>query len=224
MLIDHVGLVFADNFGREFRVIGRIAFPVFVFLVAEGFSHTKSPAKFLARLFVFAVISEPFFDLAFGNEINFFARTNIFYTLFLGGLGICMIRAAKKIKNELLAMVLLLISIAFVTLLAEALTTDYGAYGVIFIIAMYLLKSNPIRIWVMAMLSVWQHQAIISNGISLGFGVYPLIEWLMIPVTLVAVVLVAFYNGKRGLGLKWLFYLAYPAHLAILFILTLLFV
>ena len=104
MIIDHTGAVFPHYFGLEFRVIGRVAFPIFVFLLAEGFRHTRSPYMFLVRLGIFAIISEPFFDLALRADlravdiiswqfvlenVNFFANANIFYTLFLGGVSIC---------------------------------------------------------------------------------------------------------------------------------------
>ena len=151
MLIDHMGVVFPEYFGIEFRVVGRIAFPIFVFLVAEGFRHTKSPVKFLARLFVFAIISEPFFDLAFDNDINFLTRTNIFYTLFLGGVAICICELAdgiatnaggtetgRKIRYFFTSAVL----ISLLLVVAELLTTDYGAYGVIFIFIMYIINKK----------------------------------------------------------------------------------
>ena len=103
MLIDHLGAVFPGYFGFEFRVIGRVAFPIYVYLVAEGFRHTKSPVKFLARLGAFAIISEPFFDMAIrGAElpwgVDFLNNTNIFYTLFFGGAAIY---AFEIVRNKL---------------------------------------------------------------------------------------------------------------------------
>jgi len=99
MLIDHVGAVSAGHIPFYFRIIGRLAFPIFVYLIAEGFRHTRNPKKFLLRLFIFAIISEPFFDWSVGRwrnylagyspwTVDFIRNTNIFYTLFLGGLAI----------------------------------------------------------------------------------------------------------------------------------------
>ena len=88
MLIDHTGAVF--NLHDGFRIVGRIAFPLFVFLISEGCKHTKSYEKYLLRLGLFALISQIPFDLAFSQRwgyqihIDFFNRTNIFYTLWLG--------------------------------------------------------------------------------------------------------------------------------------------
>ena len=259
MIIDHTGAVFPQYFGLEFRVIGRIAFPIFVFLLAEGFRHTRSPHKFLLRLGIFAIISEPFFDLALRTNwqaveyvnlwflvenINFFANTNIFYTLFLGGVAICGFKHVIKrleaksslganqevypekgkvlnlIKRNNLDIALAVATIIASLFLAEILTTDYASYGVMFILAMYVITNKNIRLAVMAVLCVWQHIWILEF-VMLGHAeVLDILHIMMIPATLVPVLLVAFYNGKRGPGFKMFFYAAYPAHLAILFIIA----
>ncbi|MCL2387475.1 MAG: conjugal transfer protein TraX [Defluviitaleaceae bacterium] len=302
MFIDHVGAVIPEFVGFEpqgmniFRVIGRVSFPIFVCLVAEGFRHTKSPMKYLARLGIFAILSEIPYDLAFNFQwwrfrqcgststlffpnsgIDFFANTNIFYTLFLGGAAIVtyqyiMDRLVKRDKEDvegkavveddfempsvgisladmrkIATIVAVLPSIGFM-LLAQVLTTDYGAYGVAFILIMYVTTipnakniyrrrakaanaSTPflateevnvsafwykLRLVVMAVLCVWQHNWLI-DWIARGYLSYiPAIYLLMIPATLIPVVLFAFYNGNRGPSLKWLFYAAYPLHLLVL--------
>ena len=211
MIIDHMGAIMPEFFGLEFRVIGRVAFPIFVYLVAEGFRHTKSPVKFLARLGAFALISEPVFDLALGNSVNFVENTNIFYTLFLGGVAIV---AYDRLRKAAIVPVLMLMW------LAEFLSTDYGAYGVAFILLMYAIKPLKLRLAAMAVLCMWQHRTLIQFALQgiLFYADQPILLLLMIPATLVPVVLVAFYNGKRGVGFKWFFYASYPVHLAILVI------
>lgn len=214
MVIDHAGIIMPEFFGLSpginiFRVIGRLAFPIFVYLIAEGFRHTKSPEKFLLRLGAFALISEIPFDIAFEPQINFLAGTNIFYTLFLGGVAIY---AHQKLHEEKPAY----LPACAAVLAAEFLTADYGAYGVAFIFLMYLIKPVKWRLAAMAALCLYQHESTI-RGVLRGDCV-PAVVLLMIPATLVPVALVAFYNGERGPGLKWLFYAAYPAHILILLI------
>ena len=228
MIIDHTGAAFPHYFGLEFRVIGRVAFPIFVFLLAEGFRHTRSPYKFLMRLGIFAIISEPFFDLAlrvnwqdveYANmqflleNINFLANTNIFYTLFLGGVAIC---GYKYRHNLNIALTLTLIIAPF--FLAEVLTTDYASYGVMFILAMYAITNKNIRLAVMSVMCVWQHSWMLEIILQGHADLLSFLHIMMIPATLVPVLLVAFYNGKRGPDFKMFFYAAYPAHLAVLFI------
>ena len=256
MIIDHMGAVFPHYLGLEFRVVGRLAFPIFVFLLAEGFRHTSSPRKFLMRLGIFAIISEPFFDLALRADlraveyinmqflienINFLANTNIFYTLFLGGVAICGVdyalrwkeslfsRGAKpkalpeqgavsafvhKYNLEIIAAVVLILSSLF---LADFLTTDYASYGVAFILAMYVITNKKIRLAVMAVMGVWQHSWMLEF-IFLGYAdLLSILHIMMIPATLVPVLLAALYNGQRGPSFKMFFYAAYPGHLAALF-------
>ncbi|MCL2197362.1 MAG: conjugal transfer protein TraX [Defluviitaleaceae bacterium] len=209
MLIDHVGAVFFTDL-IVLRVIGRIAFPIFVYLIAEGFRHTRSPWRFLARLGAFAIISEIPFDLAFNDGINFFADTNIFYTLFLGGLAIVAYETLKN-KMVIVSFVPTLVCMA----LAVLLSADYGAYGVFFVFCMYIIKNFRWRLASMVLLCIWQHQGMIFWGINRSFAYIPTMHLLMIPATLIPVALIAFYNGKRGRGLKWFFYIAYPLHLLV---------
>ena len=233
MIIDHTGAMFPHYFGFEFRVIGRVAFPIFVFLLAEGFRHTRSPQKFLVRLGVFAIISEPFFDLALRTDlravehinlqflmgnINFFANTNIFYTLFLGGVAICGFNYVIKWKEsrnlETIAAGGLIVAALF---FAEILTTDYASYGVAFILIMYVITNKKIRLAVMAVMCVSHHNWILEFIFLGQADRLDILHIMMIPATLVPVILAAFYNGKRGPNIKMFFYAAYPAHLAVLF-------
>ena len=162
MLIDHVSAVFPLTFPLWFRYIGRIAFPVFAYMIAQGSRHTNNIWKYLLRLGIFALVSEIPFDLAFRDEISFIRDTNIFYTLFLGTACIAVYQklnkkpsasksnidpsheranertssSINKLSRVLLA-VLLMIPIA---LLGNLLGTDYGTPGVVYILVFYFTK------------------------------------------------------------------------------------
>ena len=212
MLIDHMAVVFPDTFPFWFRGIGRLAWPIFAYLLADGFRHTKSPEKFLMRLLAFAVISEIPYDLAMGNTINFVANTNIFYTLFLGGMAI---RWYERMKTwydwQTVAALGALLPTA---LSAELLTADYGGMGVFFIFAMYAIKPQRLRLAAMCGFALFQFIPLIPAHI---LGVDIRFEYLLaIPFALATVPLVAMYSGNRGIRAKWSFYVAYPAHLAVL--------
>ena len=81
MLIDHAGLMlFNDN--PTMRMIGRLAFPIFAFFIAEGFRYTKSKARYAARLLIFALISQPFYAFAHGETLMT-SDLNMIFTLLL---------------------------------------------------------------------------------------------------------------------------------------------
>jgi len=234
MVIDHVGAIFpAAPF--EFRLIGRLTFPIFVFLLAEGFHHTRCAKKFLLRLLAFAIIAEFPYDWAINRanniraglspwHVDFLNNTNIFYTLFLGGLAIyilqhifTIISQRKEDDKESVYLTTSIIAAGPVyglMMLADFLGVEYGGYGVIFILLMYVIKPKWPKLAIFTVMNVLQHRGLIQ-AIWQGQRFNTVFYWL-IPATLLTVPLIAWYNGKRGPSLKWLFYTAYPVHLAIL--------
>ncbi len=99
--------------------IGRISFPIFAFLISEGYIHTKNFGKYLGRLLLLALISQiPAYSLFFNNASTLYL--NIFFTL---ALGLLSIRFFDKLKSKCLSYILVF-SIAF---LAEFLHCDFGA-------------------------------------------------------------------------------------------------
>jgi len=215
MFIDHIGVAFPEAAPFWFRAVGRLAFPIFVYLLAEGFRHTRSKEKLLMRLLVFAAISEIPYDLVMGNTINFAANANIFYTLFLGGVAIWLCeRLRTRYGWQTLAV---LAAILPTVMVAESLSVDFGGLGVLFIFAMYAIKPKAARLIAFGAFALSQFIPLVMAH-SLGIAI-PTEYLIMIPFALATVPLVAFYNCERGIKTqwaKWLFYVAYPAHLAVL--------
>ena len=195
MLIDHTGAVF--DLPIEFRVIGRIAFPLFVYLIAEGCHHTKSMEKYLLRLGIFAFISEVPFDLALqGGNIDFLNNTNIFYTLFLGALSVY---AFQKIRYFAVLPLIAAMGAAI------WLGSDYSWMGVLFIFLMAVLR----EIRHAELVTIAAFMILLYAGMM-----------VMLVGSMVSVLIVALANGEKGLGVKWLFYFIYPGHLLLLAVLA----
>lgn len=170
------------------RYAGRIAFPIFCFLLVEGAVHTRNAKKYLLRLAVFAVLSEIPFDLAFRNQPFFWGHQNVFLTLVLGLLAVLAFRRWPEEGWKGAA------ALAALGAAAELLRTDYGAVGVAVIAAMYLLRKRRLL------------ACLVSLGLLLVLAGN---EIFCIP-GLLAILL---YNGKRGRQPKYFFYVFYPAHL-----------
>ena len=138
------------------RSIGRMAFPVFCFLLVEGFKYTHSREKYAARMFIFALISEIPFDLAINNTVLEFKSNNVFFTLLLGLLAITVLdwlKSVDKIEKSssavkwffitLIRCIVMVSVVLVIMIIAEfVFCCDYGAAGVGCIVMMYLLSLN----------------------------------------------------------------------------------
>lgn len=179
------------------RNIGRIAFPIFCFLLIEGFVYTRDRKKYALRLFVFALISEIPFDLAFSSRILETQYQNVFFTLLLGLLTIMAVHAIEeKVEwNEIMRTALTAAAVLAGMQAAFLLRTDYAAKGVMCILVLYLFRKKR----------NWQVIA----------GCLAFFWWE--PWAILAFVPIALYNGKRGWNMKYFFYLFYPLHLLVLY-------
>lgn len=199
MLIDHAGMILFPEL-TWMRVVGRLAFPLYCFLLAEGAIYTHDIKRYLGRLLMFAVLSEIPYDLACSKMLFDPWGQNVFFVLFFGLLA-C---AAVQRFREKPALALLLVGA--LTLAAELLFFDYGGFGVALVVVFYLCRANRVG-GALAFTAL-------NTGFSLlnGMGLQLAAPAAAIPMLL--------YNGKKGRAVnKWIFYGFYPVHLLLLFFL-----
>ena len=185
------------------RSIGRMAFPVFCFLLVEGFKYTHSREKYAARMFIFALISEIPFDLAINNTVLEFKSNNVFFTLLLGLLAITVLdwlKSVDKIEKASSAVKWFFVTLIMMIIAEFVLCCDYGAAGVGCIVMMYLLSSNRDVAFAVAVILLG-----LFSGTIEFFALF-----MLIPLR--------YYNGKRGISLKYVFYAFYPVHLFVLYL------
>jgi hypothetical protein len=265
MIVDHIGLgiwsrlpglgyLVPDVMDREtwwliynvMRSIGRTAFPIFAFLLVEGFFHTKNRLMYAIRLFSFAFISQIPFHYAF---LHLTSGLNIFFTLFIG---LIMMWAMTEIKkrwpnifllyrkflrisytikpsggctlarmedvalrprsargfakaNPSLYLIGWIIIIAAAGFTAYQLKTDYYYQGILVIAIFYILREQRILA-----LSAGYLTFLLPQAIKHDFTIQL--------YCLVGFILSWFYNGNRGLKIKYLFYMVYPAHLLLIYV------
>jgi hypothetical protein len=125
MSTDHAGVaLFPEQLWM--RAVGRLAFPIFAFLLCEGYSHTRSVRRYAVRLGVFALISEIPFDLMGGGNLFDPGHQNIFFTLLIG---LLTIYGIDKLRDGAGSIAKTAVTIAGV-FLAQLIRADYGAFGV----------------------------------------------------------------------------------------------
>ena len=204
MFIDHVGAavvektwIMNESYGPMLdiilRMIGRLAFPIFCFLLVEGFYHTRSRMKYLRNLFIFALISEIPFEISFLGEVVWGLR-NVYWTLLLGFIMMMLLEKIRE-KEGKYNIVYMILIIGACALVAELLHTDYSASGVLLIFILYKLRADRFM------------QCVFGGAVM---------SWeITAPI---AFVLLYRYNGiRRQKKLKYFFYIFYPAHLLLLY-------
>ena len=198
MIIDHVGAVFFPQL-YWLRYIGRISMPIYAFLISQGYKYTRNFTRYAIRLAIFAVISEVPYDLLFHGTWLEFGNQSIMFTLLSGLIAIRLLDLSAKKRN----IILFLLAVG-VTVVPYFGKFDYGIYGVLAILCFYLFQKYR------------GIDAIAYSGLTYAYYFYNGNQAQLWSVA--ASIPILLYNGKRGaLSLKYFFYIAYPAHLLLLF-------
>ncbi len=223
MLLDHVWRTLLPDV-LWLHLLGRIAFPLFAFMIIEGLVHTSDFRKYIYRLIILALISEIPFNLFISGSLIYPYYQNVIFTLLLGLL------AAKLLQDYILERsgknlaIAAMGAVAF-PLLADFFMTDYGSVGVMTVIIFYLFRGMRFG-WLLQLVSLYIFNVVMLQGliipVELGNYVYE------IPTqgfALFALIPIWLYNGTRGRGgkvMQYFVYVFYPLHLLVLYFLTLL--
>ena len=215
MFIDHIGEAIFPNH-LLFRYIGRLAFPIYSFFISEGLKKTSDIKNYLKDLFILAIISEFFYDLCFNSSINLFYRQNTVYTLFIASLSIYFYKKSITYLQKFLSLFLGMF-------LSYILMSDYDILGVLLIYIFYF-NNNKLKnlfygiLWVTmkninSLLNIFYYDFNILSKTyiyeSLNFYIFTIIPFFIL----------LFYNGKKGKNAKYIFYILYPLHLFLIYIL-----
>ena len=190
------------------RIIGRIAFPIYCFLLAEGMRHTRNPLKYILRLGIGILLAELPFDFLFEGGFTW-AHQSVIVTLTLGALMLLCMRETDKKWLKLLAV------LPF-ALLAGYAHSDYGRWGIVMIAVFGLFDRWPLQALGLLLVNVLMRSAAVPFcGLSVPIQLFAVLA--MIPIAL--------YSGRKlshSRVVQWGFYLFYPVHLLILWMILLL--
>ena len=224
MLVDHLAIValkgYANaqiaNLTREqmerwnmtyrcMRHIGRISFPLFAFLLVEGFYYTKNRKQYAWRLLLFALLSEVPYDLAIYGKVWDFRGQNVMFSLFLGLTVLSVVERIRKwtwkrrgdrsVIRQLMTLFLQIFTISAGAALAYLCRFDYTYKGIALVSIFYYFHSYRVS-------------AAIAGFCAFSWNPYSLPAFLLLP----------FYNGRRGQNRQKWFYFFYPLHLLALYV------
>lgn len=224
MLIDHIGFVLIKNgklYGYDLalyenaislpeakpwlllyticRSIGRISFPIYAFLIVEGFRKTSNVFKYVLRILILAIVSEIPFDLIIFNKClsqDCLMLQNVLFTYFIGLLMLIVVRSLNSI-SEFLSVVPAALSV----LACFLLKTDYWLEGIILIYIYYMFRHDLNLKCLLALIVTF----LMSIQRYYGFGI-------------ISIFFIYFYDGQKGyIDLKRIHYLFYPLHMLVLY-------
>lgn len=203
MAIDHIGAYLFPQV-LWLRIIGRLAFPIYAFLIAEGCRHTRSMGRYFGTMAAFAAVCQ---------IVYFFAMDSLYMCIlvtFTLSIGLIWLMKFAKTRKDMFSKFLLVVGFITVYVLCQILpgvlsgtdfSIDYGFIGVLIPVAIYACKDKPTQL-VTCLISL---VCLASESTTL--------QWW----SLLAVIPLLFYSGQRGKrNMKWFFYLFYPAHLLVI--------
>lgn len=205
MLSDHIGDAIYGKF-TFLNLIGRISFPIFSFQAVQGYINTKNFKKHMIKLLIFACISQIPFMLFLSTFTTEFTL-NIFFTFFLGLLSLFVY---DKCTNKILGFLFVIIT----SIIGELIHVDYGAFGILLIFIFYFFKDKKLQMAITTILlcfakyipDIIKVPSLYSHYLSCSL------------FTSLSLIFILFYNKKEGPKAKYFFYIFYPLHLLILYI------
>lgn len=215
MFIDHAWATF-PNMPDWMQYVGRLAFPIFAYQIAEGYIRTSNIKKYLLRMLIFAVISEVPFNLMMSGSVIYPFDQNVLFTFLIALLAITLIEHIRKNNPRVRAGILEALTILAAFILGYVLMVDYYGAGVLTVIAFYIFHKGRFA-WVGQLVCMYVINCVMLAGqfIPLTIGSLDL-EIPLQGIAMLSLIPIWLYNGERGPHnkvIQYSFYAFYPAHM-----------
>lgn len=221
MLCDHLWATLLPAW-EWLTCIGRMAFPIFAFLIVEGYAHTSNVRSYMRRLLLFAVLSEVPFNLIYGSSPIYPFHQNVLWTFLIALLSIRLMEKAKGMKRRWLAWPVIIAVVLFDYLLGTIAMVDYFGAGVLTVLVFYFFRG---RAW-WCFLGQLVCLAVLNLGVLGGYYYSVSIAGYELQIiqqgfALPALIPIWLYHGRQGYHSKWFQYACYafyPVHLLLLYL------
>ena len=221
MLCDHLFAVSALA-SEMFAWIGRIAFPIFAFLLAEGYFRTRDVKRYALRLVILALVSEIPFDLLYGGVWMYPFHQNTVWTLLLGLLCIHANASAKGTGNRLLRVVAALGTVLVGYIIGMVTMVDYYGVGVLTVLVFYFFRGQEWYHFLLQLAAMLLLHGELLGGLSYTIELFDRsFEVTRQAFAVCALLPIWLYRGRQGPHgrmVRWLYYAFYPIHLLLLYL------
>ena len=224
MLLDHLWAQLVPG-NLWLTCVGRIAFPIFAFLLVEGYFHTRNLKKYFLRLLIFALISEIPFNLMMGGSLFYPVHQNVLWTFLIG---LAAIRAMEALRKKETPRIWKVLGCGGISLLAVLLGLvsfcDYNAPGVMMVLVFYFFHGRKWYHFAGQLVCLYWINNVLLMGMDLPFTLFG--HEFFYPTqgfALLALIPIWLYRGKQGPHNRWIqygFYAFYPLHILILALIT----
>ena len=218
MLLDHMWATVMT--GSEWMTcVGRIAFPIFAFMVAEGYTHTRDVKKYMKRMLLWAVITELPFNLMTGGWFNPLHQ-NVLWTFLIALYGLSLIEKAEKNGRNAKFWLVTAAVVAVSWLVGTVTFVDYSGFGVLTVYVFYFFRRRDIIGFLGQLFFLWLINFELLGGLVYPFTLFGREFWFpQQGLALLALIPIWLYRGRQGYKEKWFktfCYAFYPAHMLVL--------
>lgn len=215
MLVDHIGAILYPQH-IFLRCIGRLAFPIYAFMIVQGVKHTRNLKSYILRMFGFALIAEFPFDLMLSNSYFNPAQQNVLWTFLISIACICVLNYLKDTGFYYYVAVPAVCYLGY--MLGAICKADYKGAGILMVLVFYLFDEKSPSHYLIQLILLY-----LINGKLMKSFLIPMFGWT-IPIQALAVVSLMFiwlYNEKKGIknrSFQYFCYAFYPLHMLILWL------
>jgi len=218
MLCDHLwGTIVAGN--DWLTCIGRLTFPIYAFLIVEGYFHTKSLKRYVGRLLLFAIISEIPFNLAMGSSVFYPIHQNVLWS-FLIAIGLIHWNEKVKEKKTLKRILVGITTVCIANIGGIITFVDYYNAGILMVLIFYVFRGKKWWCYLGQLLGLGYINFEILGGFSYMVNIFGQTYFVARQgFALLALILIWLYKGKQGYysrALQYGYYVFYPLHLMVL--------